>query len=276
MFVLAACHLRHVSPGVLQHRIAEHFHQSVVLKELQRLLDTPREQLGQSSVDALILSATLLNMAAFALPNAENTLWTEPKTSWVFSRREERLGWLSLQVGLRPLLLSMAAFLENTLRFLGPVFFGGHFSRVSHDLQNVPQSWIEFFELYNSGSGCDTMDASDVFRAPVSMLVQLRDLEPIPINLYKNLQFLGKVQQDFRALLLGRDEKALWLFGYWLGIMCRYEDVWWCAKRSRRDYTATCMWLQQCHVTSRPGIEGEMWMEMMKELEAAPLWVPRD
>jgi hypothetical protein len=244
----------------------------MVLRDLQRVLDMPRQQLGQCDVDALLLSATLLSIVAFALPSSEN----EPKTSWVFSNREDRLGWLGLQIGLRPLLLSMTTFIENTLNLLSPIFFGGKkFNRASHDLEKVPQHWKEFLELDDSASGdCDTQAPHDVFRAPISIIMQLRELEPIPSNLFKNLQFLGKVQQEFRALLLKSNNKALWLFGYWLGIMCRYKDVWWCEARSRRDHEAICLWLKQVRVEERPGREGEMWTRMMEELLMVPIWEP--
>jgi hypothetical protein len=270
MLLVAACHLRHVSPRILQHRIAEHFHQSLVLRDLQRIVDLPRESLGQANVDALLVSAAMLNMVAFTLPNSEDCLRTDTQTSWVLSTRDDRLGWLSLQVGLRPLLLSMGAYLESAIDLLGPIFFNGQFSRVSHDLGGVPQIWKDFFELEDSGSGCDSNNIQDSFRAPVTILIQLRELEPIPSNLFKNLQFLGKVQQDFQALLFRRNEKALWLFGYWLGVMCRYGKIWWCGKRSRKDYDAICTWLERALLGNRPGIEGKMWTLMMEELFSVP------
>lgn len=302
ILAITACHLRHVSPGILQHRIAEHFQHSIALQDYQRALDTPREKLGQSGVDALLLSAALLNMLAFALPESETGGGggePDPSTSWVFSPRENRLGWLALQAGLRPLLLSMAAYLDKTLSFLGPIFLGGEkeswaFVRMGRGLKGVPERWIKVFELDGAGCGCDSETAGsadaidapddrnraavranpgDVFRSLVTILAQLRDLEPVHLNVFKNLQFLGKVQPEFRALLYDRDERALWLFGYWLGLMCRFEGMWWCDKRVRRDYKAIRMWLEQLHLTERPGIEGDMWREMMKEFELAPVFV---
>ena len=110
----------------------------------------------------------------------------------------------------------------------------------------------------------------DVFRSKVIILAKLRDLEPVHSNVFQNLKFLGKVQEEFRALLYQRDQRALWLFGYWFGLMCRFEGVWWCNKRVKRDYRAIRMWLQQLHLTERPGIRGEIWREMMKEFDWAP------
>ena len=287
ILAITACHLRHVSPGILQHRIAEHFQHSLALQDYQRVLDTPREKLGQSGVDALLLSAALLNILAFALPESETAGSgggePDPSTSWVFSPREDRLGWLALQAGLRPLLISMAAYLDKTMSFLGLIFLGDEkesWTGVGRGLEGVPERWIKVFELDGAGCGCDceTADSTarakpgEVFRSLVVVLAQLRDLDPVRLNVFKNLHFLGKVHPEFRALLYDRDERALWLFGYWLGLMCRFEGMWWCDKRVRRDYKAIRMWLEQLHLTKRPGIEGEMWREMMKEFELAPVF----
>jgi len=280
ILAITACHLRHVSPGILQHRIAEHFQQSLALQDYQRALDTPREKLGQSGVDSLLLSAALLNMLAFALPESETGDEPDPTTSWVFSPREDWLGWLALQAGLRPLLISMAAFLDKALALLCNVLSATEkenwaFLNLGRGLKGLPERWIKLFELDGADHGCEAASSNpgDVFRSPVAILAQLRDLEPVRSNVFQNLQFLGKIQSEFRALLYDRDERALWLFGYWLGLMCRFEGIWWCDKRVRRDYRAIHMWLEQLHLPERPGIEGEMWREMMKEFELVPICV---
>jgi hypothetical protein len=84
--------------------------------------------------------------------------------------------------------------------------------------------------------------------------------------------FLSKVHARLRGQLYEGDEKALWLFGYWLGIMCRYEGTWWCAGRMRRDYERVLGWLRELKLGERDGVEGESWREMMGELEMAHVW----
>lgn len=282
ILAITACHLRHVSPGILQHRIAEHFQQSLALQDYKRALETPTEKLGQSGVAALVLSALLLNMLAFALPESEASNELDPSASWVFSPRKDRLGWLALQAGLRPLLRSMEAYIEETLSFLGSIFLGGDEKRRwasvrvaqgLYSLEDVPETWRKIFELDSSGSGLGCESAGGNFRAPVAILAQLRHVEPVRSNVFKNIQFLGKVHLEFRALLYDRDERALWLFGYWLGLLCRFGGVWWCEKRVKRDYKAIHMWLEQLGLTKRPGVEGEMWKDMMREFELASIFV---
>jgi hypothetical protein len=95
LLAITACHLRHISPGILQHRIAEHFYQSLAIQDFQTALETPSKSLGQQGVNALLLAALLLNMIAFTLPHQDNGVEDDPKSSWVFSFREDRLGWLA-------------------------------------------------------------------------------------------------------------------------------------------------------------------------------------
>ena len=54
LLAITACHLRHMSPGILQHRIAEHFYQSHAIQDFQIALDIPSKSLGQQGVNALL------------------------------------------------------------------------------------------------------------------------------------------------------------------------------------------------------------------------------
>ncbi|KAF2833886.1 hypothetical protein CC86DRAFT_16255 [Ophiobolus disseminans] len=271
---VTACHLRHVSPGALQHRIADHYQQSLVLSHLRKLLTTPQEKLVQSDSDAVMLCATLLNVITFALPDSQSATANDPKSSWVFETHDECLGWLDLQIGLRPLLLSMSTYFDATIDFLGPIFFGPdratwEFKKMAQAVDLIPQTWIDFFgfqDLTTQREGsCDQV--GNVFRAPVLILAQLRNAEARPGNVYKSIQFLMKFHKECRALLRERDDRAMWLFGYWLGLLCRFEKIWWCKKRARRDYAAICMWLRERPLSQRPGDEGRAWQKMMAELE---------
>jgi hypothetical protein len=88
--------------------------------------------------------------------------------------------------------------------------------------------------------------------------------------------FLTKIHGDLKSLLYNRDERALWLLGYWLGLMCRYEGIWWCERRVRRDYEAVRMRLYELHLGERAGVDGLYWKDMMQELEHAPVLTRRE
>ena len=296
ILAITACHLRHVSPGVLSHRIAEHFQQSLALREYQKALYTPRKELGQSGVNGLMLSAILLNILAFVLPESETAAEDgEPNvdTSWIYSPHDDRLGWLLMQAGLRPLIKSSLDYIEESMNFLNFIFLGTAEeswtpSVLQPGLSGVPEMWIEFFELQDFDYDCDGKKERsiyfsddqnsvavrsrlwDTYHVPVVILVRLRDLEPVRLNSLRNIQFLIKIGRDLRAMLYDRDERALWLFGYWLGLLHRFEGMWWCKERVRRDYKAIRIWLGQLHLTERPGLEGDRWREMMQEYDSAP------
>jgi transcription factor-like protein len=273
ILALSACHLRHLSPSVIQHRIAEYFQLSLALQYYQNALYTPKNKLGQFGVDSLLLSAVMLNMMAFALPQAESDPEPDPNTSWVFSSGEDRLGWLALQTGLRPLMLSMMDYFLHSMDLLGYIFLGGDKDswattiKYSRCLEEIPNDWIQMFNLVENSGGCDSMSENDVFRPPVSILAKLRHVTPVRSNTFVCLQFLSKVHPEFRRLLYHRDERALWIFGYWLGLMCRFKDTWWCEKRVKRDYIAISMCLKQRNLPERGGDEGKRWEVMMKEFE---------
>jgi hypothetical protein len=275
-----------MSHGVLEHRIAEHFHQSLAIKDLQKALETPGKLLGQEGVNSMLLSAFLLNMIAFTLPHQEDDAANDPRSSWVFSSSKDRLGWITLQTGLRPLLISLSAYLEQTVVFLDPIMFGhrqGNWTAARKgkrpSLDIVPESWIRAFGLKNNSGSCDSnpdADPNDVLRPPAIALAYLRGIDPSDSKVFLNLMFLTKVHGDFRLLLCNNDERALWLFGYWLGLMCRYQGIWWCEQRVRRDYQAVRMWLDGLHLAERPGDEGLCWKYMMRELELAPTFIQED
>lgn len=275
MLAISACHLHHVAPGVLHHQISNYFHQSQVVAGLRRLLIGSASSLGQSDADGLMLSATLLNMITFTIPDSPGSSSESAKFSWVLDPSNDCRPWLDLQVALRPILLSTAHYHEGAINLLAPIFFGvedqnWEFKRMAQARQMIPARWVRFFGLddLHPSQGCDS---GAVFLDAIAILVQLRKLEPVPSNVYRNLQFLAKIQDGFRALLLQRDSKALWLLGYWLGLLRRFNNVWWCKERAERDYVAICMLLRQRHVAKHTRYQDQIWEEMLSHLESLSL-----
>lgn len=114
----------------------------------------------------------------------------------------------------------------------------------------------------------DDEDARDhLFREPLFLLAETRELAPTMANVFHYLQFLGKLEPEFKTLLYDRDPRAMWAFGYWLGLVCRFDYIWWVTRRARRDFAAIVIWLRSSGVTERPGREGTLWAEMLADLE---------
>jgi len=156
----------------------------------------------------------------------------------------------------------MAAYLDKTLSFLGLIFLGAEkeswsFVRVGRGLEGYRRggsrssSWAAL-------AAAVTETASSAARHNPSTAAASR---ACPLECVQEPPVPGESDE--------RDERALQLFGYRLGLMCRFEGMWWCDKRVRRDYKAICMWLKLLHLTEQPGIEGEMWREMMEVFELA-------
>lgn len=295
LLAVAASHLRHVAPQTRLHRLAEHSQQSLALRDYQAAINTPLHQLGQTGTDALLLTAMLFNMLAFALPWDETT--NDPSEadlslSWVFSTRPSRLNWLSLQLGLKPLLMATEAFRAESA--LAPIFSVSDdaqqsFARDGESLDPVPVTWIDAFGL-SQVSQPMTADSSTVaqgpmdprilieeplqmlFREPVRVLAKLRDLEPSKANIFRYLQFVGKLGPGFCKLLEMREERALWIFAYWLGLLCRFHGLWWCSGRARRDFLAAREWLRLLKLRERPGPQGKLWAELMVDLDLSSQW----
>ncbi|KAJ6440727.1 hypothetical protein O9K51_06518 [Purpureocillium lavendulum] len=272
VLAVAACHLRTLAPTARAHQVAESFQLYMALQCYRNALDTPRELLGLTGINTLLIAATLLNIAAFALPSTEvaEDDQPDPRTSWVFSTRENRLGWMVLQAGLRPLLIAMSPYQPQIADYLGSIFLGvGGSSSLIRGLSKTPNDcpshWVDAFELWGApdGIGCESISP---YRIPATVLANLRNIEPIPRNAFLYLMFMGKTHGDFRTLLLDRDDRALWLVGYWLGLMCRFDGLWWSQQRARRDYKAVCMWLESRRLTRNLGHGGALWPSLMDDL----------
>jgi len=263
LLALAAAHLRHSVPARPQHGLAEHFHQHLALHAYRRALAVPAAQHGPGGVDALLLSAALLNLLAFALPATEPP--ADPSVSWVFRPQPDRLGWLALQAGLWSLLLSTDAYRARAQTFLNPLFLGDHHAHempagVREGLENMPTRWIQIFGLNDA-----RRDA--VFRGPAILLARLRCLAPERASVFHYLSFPAKLASDFRALLHARDPRALWLLGYWLALLRPFREVWWAGGRVARDTAAIRLWLGRLSLGERAGEMQSAWHEIMAELD---------
>jgi hypothetical protein len=256
---VSACHLRYHATDPTPYRVAEHAHQSIALRSFQEFLGQP---LDQARADALLMTAMMLNTLSFAF-----VADSSPSKSWVLSNEQDRLGWLGLQMGLKSLLLATRPFRDGSI--LWPIFLASEdesktFSSDGSSLAHVPPAWIQLISTSEGNSSRENIVAC--FREPVRVLAVIRNLEPSEMNLYRYLQFVGKLEPEFRQLLFERDERALWIFGYWLGVMGRMT-LWWCSPRVRTDLAAIKSFLIRNVVCDRGRGDSEMWCLLMMELD---------
>jgi hypothetical protein len=277
VLALSACHLRVLAadePHGRRHRLAECALEGVALRDFQPALAAP---LTQSSSDALLLTSMLLNNLAFASvldegkgypwasssPNNNDNNSTAHGTS-PSNSSSNGLGWLALGMGLRPLLAATKDFhgAESTLT---PIFAASDdgnklFSHSHEKLGYAPSHWAR---LVSSGAGTEK---DWCLHAPLGTLAVIRPLPPTPENVLKYTRFVGVLEAEFMELLCDRDERAMWMLGYWLGAVGRL-GAWWTDLRVRRDGVAIRTFLLRKGVCGRAGEEGEMWRRLMGDYD---------
>lgn len=263
MLAVSACHLRHYTPNPAPHYIAELGQESVAIGVLKSALALP---LHQDRADALLFTAVMLNAVTFAFVESQS-----PSTSWVFSNSPDRLGWLDLQLRFKKLEEVTSQFRNSSL--LQPILNetdGQTPHRPDHaedvSLERLPTAWKMLIEVNDTHN-------YRLYREPLRVLAELRLLEPNCSNSFVYFGLVGKLEEGFRDLLFEKDPPALWMFGYWLGLLGRL-DIWWCARRVERDWAAVLSFLRDKELGQRSGNEGDMWQALIDDLSVASEWPP--
>ncbi|XWX01742.1 hypothetical protein V2A60_009771 [Cordyceps javanica] len=275
---VAACHLRHMyqangsfgeatADTISACRVAEHYQQSLAIRSFNQALAQPFDQEGSDSV---LISSMMLNLLSFALDDDD-----DPSLSWVFTTAPDRLAWFSLSMGLAPLLMNTKEFHDQSV--LRHIFDASDDEHQTYHgdgikpLYKVPPHWLRLCGLdYTSN------DPDCIFYEPVRVITELFSTSVGQKSFFLYMAFFGKVGVEFRSLLENDDEAAMWILGYWLGLLCRFDHIWWLSARARRDYRAICIWLDRRKVRRRPGAEGQMWRQLMVDLEGATQQPPDD
>lgn len=271
VLAVAASHLRHMhqatgntsiasAESIAACRVAEHYQQSLALRGFRSALG---ETFDQEGADSVITCSMMLNLLAFALDEEE-----DPMQSWIFSTSDSRLEWFKLGMGLTPVLMNTKQFHDKSvLRYIFDA--SDDVDKTYHGEEPKPLSKVPFHWLRLCGLDYTSNDPDHVFYEPVRILAEL---VPVPANhqsFFLYTAFFGKLNLEFQSMLEVNHEVTVWMLGYWLGILCRFEHIWWLSSRVRRDYRAVCIWLDQRKVRRRPGADGEMWRQLMLDLEGA-------
>ncbi|OAQ99664.1 hypothetical protein LLEC1_05891 [Akanthomyces lecanii] len=240
---VAACHLRHM------------YQTSTAASDT---ISACRE-----SSDSVLVSAMMFNLLSFTLDDND-----DPARSWVFNQVPNRLAWFSMSMGLAPLLINTKQFHERSrLRHIFDA--SDDEERTYHGDDPKPLSKVSPHWLRLCGLDYASDDPEHVFYEPVRVLAELLTTPVNNQSFFLYMAFFGKVGAEFRSLLEHDSEPAMWILGYWLGLLCRFDHIWWLSARARRDYRAICIWLDKRKVRRRPGAEGLMWRRLLVDLEGA-------
>jgi hypothetical protein len=246
------CHIAHREES----RVATLYQQSLAIPSFNKAM---QQALDQQLADALVLTRVLLNVLSFAAVEGN-----EPAHSWLFFDHPQRLSWFSVSLGLKALIQRTASFQTGSaLQWLyaavddkKDVFYGEE-----KPPDRIPEHWKEFLELES--------DADAVLFEPARFLAEVKDLEPTRRSFFLYQNFMGAIDDDsrFRDLLLRGDARVIWLLGYWMGLLCRF-DHWWVRSRARLEWEATCTWMRQASNLDRIVV----LKRMIEDLELANVW----
>ncbi|KAH8799814.1 hypothetical protein F5884DRAFT_117541 [Xylogone sp. PMI_703] len=200
----------------------------------------------------------MLNTAILASIDDDDVGSMCPRASWVFQGGKDSLRWLTLQMGLKPLLMATKMYHEKSV--LQPIFRSSDEDDITSaeggELGQVPETWARVTSAGEPHTGA--------FHDPVRMLAKIRLLRPSPGNTLRYVRFIGTLEPEFLTLLENRDERALWIYGYWLGLMGRLK-AWWCGRHMQRDRMAIRDFLMERAVCHRQNGEGKIWEQLMED-----------
>lgn len=184
----------------------------------------------------MVLSTCML-LAIMSFTNED----PEPSKSWVFSNRPEALNWLTIQTGLKSLLIQVEPYLQNSMWL--PVFLDaddevGTFANDQPGPAGLPKAFVELCEI-----GDATTVHNNTYHLPLCCLAPLLQIEPGLAAFVKLITFMGRLTPAFKQLLLDKDARALLILSYWFALMCRV-DLWWIHRRVKSECIAICMVLQ--------------------------------
>ncbi|KAK4246889.1 C6 transcription factor [Corynascus novoguineensis] len=297
LLAVSASHLRHQHPQCpslytkarRESRLAEHAQQALAVRSFRDAL-AASDSMDQQTADALVLTSMLLNLLTFAFGDDDEK---GPVGSWIFCPGDpHRLSWFSLQLGLKPLLLATSRFRAGSIldwlytseQSPDEEGSGGAGDVCSMLNRELPSHWAalltsgrkkgDHHETANDDDDDNNNDDVALLHKPALALACIIDVAPTAESFFLYVGFVGAIDMEFhfRNLLEAEDERAVWLFGCWLGFMGRFP-FWWMRARVATEWRAICLWLDRTgKVRDRPGEEGLMWRLLMRDLELASCW----
>lgn len=181
--------------------------------------------------DAIISTCMLLNSLSFADDYSTPSIYTS-----------KPFGWLSIQLGLKPLLISSRPWRAENKTIWQSLYDAStdphntYFDERSGK-EGLPQPFINLFDI-TSSSTCEDHPYLLVLRK----IYPLFSLKMTPGNIIKIVGFIGSIDEPFRILLETKDSRALLLMCWWLALMCQIPSAW-ASGRAFVECRATCEYL---------------------------------
>ncbi|GCB17789.1 nuclear movement protein nudC [Aspergillus awamori] len=236
----ATSHIRHMASDGRIYTLTETYHWQQAITQYSQEITT----IGPKNTDSLISACLLLTIRSFALDEYD------PLSSFVFSDDITSLSWLTLQGGLRHLIMATAQWKAGSMWW--EVFMKSHAETADFFEDDRPGRVAIHPGLADLCGIDDTTTAkTSPYHAPARILTGLLSLERGVRSFALYTGFMGRLLPEFFAKLMQKDPPALILLSWWLGLMYGTE-MYWVETRARSEITAITWYL------------GEGWEEFMR------------
>ncbi|OJJ72957.1 hypothetical protein ASPBRDRAFT_195599 [Aspergillus brasiliensis CBS 101740] len=236
----ATSHIRHLASEGHVYTLSETYHWQQAITKYSREITA----IGPKNTDSVISACLLLTIRSFALDEYD------PLGSFVFSDDITSLSWLTLQGGLRHLIMATVQWKAGSMWW--EVFMKSHDKTVDLFEDERPGRVAIHPGLADLCGIDDTTTAeTNLYHAPARILTRLLSLERGVRSFASYSGFMGRLLPEFFAKLMQKDPPALVMLSWWLGLMYGTE-MYWVKTRARSEITAITWYL------------GEGWDEFMR------------
>ncbi|KAE8421972.1 hypothetical protein BDV36DRAFT_246384 [Aspergillus pseudocaelatus] len=229
-------HLNRISPGNKTWQLAETYYWQRAIKLYQAALTS---NVTPQNVDSLLSTCMFMGVTALCPENIK------PTDSWVLSDKPDAMNWLCLQSGLRCIITLAQSYLDSSI--WGSTFQQAHKDEQQFLKRVVPEGREGLDPDLADLCGIDdsTTAKTNPYYEPLRLYTALSQLERNWENSAKCAEFMGKLTNEFLALLRRRDPPALLIMAQWMGLMCTLSH-WqpWVFGRLVTECTAICMYLK--------------------------------
>ncbi|KAL4884971.1 hypothetical protein BJY04DRAFT_181038 [Aspergillus karnatakaensis] len=239
MYTLLGCgvlHMNRMCPLNKPRELAEaYFWQRALALYSQAL----QKKVDETSIDGLISACMLIGVTSVCPPNFEI------QDSFVFTGRHSDLNWLAIQGGLACILKHAAKYVPGSI--WGPPFgrnqqfetelFKCH---VKQGREGIHPGLADLCEITETTSA-----ETSPYYFPLKILTPYLELEANAENATHCATWMGRIGPEFVNMCRERDQRALVILAYWMGLMCTLSE-WqpWIEGRIRNECIAICIYLE--------------------------------
>ncbi|KAF4240585.1 hypothetical protein CNMCM6457_007163 [Aspergillus fumigatiaffinis] len=233
---VGSLHLSRIRPQNQTWRLAEIYFWQQAIKAYQAALSS---KVCPQNVDALLSTCMFMGITSVCPDRFE------PTDSWVLTNAPGAMNWLCLQSGIRTIIELAGPYIQSSI--WASAFQQTHKEEVQLYEEGVTQGREGLDPDLADLCGVDdsTTASMNPYYEPLRLLAATSHLEKNLKNAAQCASFMGRLQNEFLALLRERDPPALLILAQWMGLMCTLSE-WqpWVEGRIRGECKAICMYLE--------------------------------